>query len=50
MCFLQAETALMCAADAGKEAGDWKLEQQALQGKSTFVIVILPECSTSQFC
>lgn len=22
----------MCAADAGKEAGDWKLEQQALQG------------------
>ncbi|KAK9844362.1 hypothetical protein WJX74_001313 [Apatococcus lobatus] len=28
----EAETALMCAADAGKEAGDWKLEQQALQG------------------
>lgn len=40
ICFVQAETALMCAADAGKEAGDWKLEQQALQGKNTVVIVM----------
>ncbi|KAK9868250.1 hypothetical protein WJX84_010877 [Apatococcus fuscideae] len=28
----EAEACLMCAADAGKEIGDWKLEQQALTG------------------
>ena len=32
---LQAESALMSAAHAGKELGDWRLEQQALTGEAS---------------
>ncbi len=32
---MQADSALMFAANAGKEENDWRLEQQALTGAST---------------